>query len=46
MEENAELNRTIPASVWTQMSIKLDERTMNSRYRRLQAIYQQYEAFL
>ena len=44
MEEDAALNRTIPSTVWTQMGIKFDERTVTSRYRRLQAIYQQYAA--
>jgi hypothetical protein len=45
MEEESKPINTIPLDVWTKIGVKLDEKTMTNRYRKLQSIYQQYDSF-
>jgi hypothetical protein len=41
MEEESNSNDVIPMNVWTQVGVLFDEKSMTSRYRRVQAVYQQ-----
>ncbi|UJR27496.1 hypothetical protein I4U23_008780 [Adineta vaga] len=40
IEEESDLNNTIPLHIWNKIGVKFDEKLVSNRYRRLQTIYQ------